>query len=511
MIGFGENLMPSQTESPSRIGNLKESLKPDFVKRKDAQKEIQRLGFENFGDTKILEIGIQKIEKIIKSTDHSLSGIRGFPEREAVQKISGTASIESPIFGTAPISFQWRAMPERHNAVKDFVWNYDIAISMPNEEHPFYCHAERQCPGIPSIVSSQARKSGLSAFDFRESPGYDYFLSAMAKVERSIADYIDREAFSQEMTSSAYDHLSFQIKSEFSTRSKEELQKELAESLEKGIVDGKFLYVMGGAEKFLEVAKAETYELSNAEKTIIRENADEIASLTGEELLDFGCGDGTKAKIILEATKDNDMTVKYRPVDISPRIIFEASARMPKEVGTEGRILDFSKSLPQDLKTTEKSTFALLGSTLGNGDRVYQENLMKNFASAMQKKDNFLVGVQLNYDFEEILRRYQNPEVFSFALPMLKKFGLEKDDAEIFVSGNREKQEVSLNIKLLKNKEISVGENKVKLPAGKIINLIVSHKYELPEMEHLAETAGLKINKSFLNKESSYGLFVLEK
>jgi len=265
------------------------------------------------------------------------------------------------------------------------------------------------------------------------------------------------------------------------------------------------------AEKFLEVAKAEAFEITDAEKKIIRENADEIAALTGEELLDFGCGDGTKAGIILETAKDRDMTTKYRPVDISPRIIFEASARTPKEITIEGRILDFSKPLPKDLKTTDKSTFALFGSTLGNGNARYQEELMKNFAGAMQEKDNLLVGVQLNYDFETILKKYQDPEVSSFAEPMLRNLGIEKEDVELYVSGDKEEQTIQLNIKMLKDKEISIEKNKVNLPKGKVINLIVSHKYEIPEMEHLAEIAGLKIKKSFLNPESSYGIFVLEK
>ena len=45
-----------------------------------------------------------------------------------------------------------------------------------------------------------------------------------------------------------------------------------------------------------------------------------------------------------------------------------------------------------------------------------------------------------------------------------------------------------------------LGKKTINLPKDKTINLIVSHKYEIPEMESLAQTTGLKIKKSLLNE-----------
>ena len=136
---------------------------------------------------------------------------------------------------------------------------------------------------------------------------------------------------------------------------------------------------------------------------------------------------------------------------------------------------------------------------------------MRNISAAMKTGDNLIIGIQTSYNFNELLKKYQTPELQSIAEPMLKKLGLKKESAEIVTTGDEAKKEIYQNVRILREKEIIIGKNKVNLPTGKMINLIISHKYEIPEMEHLAQTAGLNIKKTFINKENSYGIFVLEK
>lgn len=476
-----------------------DKIKPNFLKRREALQEAKDRGFESLEDFEVEEIKIDRIEKnkIKQNVSHWDSAV--------MEEITGTLKINCPLIGKDLSEMQWEIITH------SFSWllkaanleNAEFIWSKKDNQHDHFSVSNSSLPGF---ILERMSSLGIS---YNEA--LDIFSKISKNVYEKIKNHVEKYAMADVITSSKFHDSSFEIRSDISSKTEEGLQKELADSLERGTVDGKFIYIMGGAEKFLEVVREEGYENIRVEKEIIQNNLEELKAETGDVLFDFGCGDGSKAKPILERSLEDNKKTKYCPVDISARMIFEAANNAPEGTETEGLLFDFTKDFKDKIPADKKATLAIFGSTLGNGDAEHQEKLMNNLGSAMKIGDNAMIGLQLNYDFQEILKKYKDPQVASFAEPMLEKLGIGKEDVELFISGDEKEKTISLNIKMLNNKEIKVGKNAVNLPKGKIINLIVSHKYEIPEMEHLAQISGLQIKKSFLDPESSYGLFVLEK
>ena len=471
--------------------------------------ELKERGFEDFGDIRIEEIGIDTISKTNDQYRFD------WTNPKTVEMINGHLLAEAPLFGNEKQKMYWHAFVETWNPDLPKNWkamfpdgNFNMEIIWDSQ--PEGSGYNSRTGGMPMEVREAARKSGLLSSNGEHEDFWNFYHEMTKKAHHQIEEYIKKNALPELAAQRNLQDSTFNIRAEISTKTEEQLQEELADSLEKGVVDEKFLYIMDGTEKFLEIVNDENYEITNLEKKLKEKHLEEISSEIGDEFIDLGCGDGLKAMPIMEEMKKGGKTIKYRPNDISPRMIFEAASNAPKDIRVEGELFDFTKNFKNKVSPKKKTTVGLLGGTIGNGDMEYQENLMKNIAESIKTGDNFVVGIHLNYDFQEILKKYQTPELMSIAGPMLKNLELE-GTAEIFTTGDENKREIYVNIRILDDKIIKIGKHSIFLPVGKTVRLIVSHKYEIPEMEHLAQVSGLKIKRSFLNEENSYGLFVLEK
>ncbi len=513
----------SENKSSKKEGNKKESKKtrlkrlmPDFLKQKLALKQIKEKGFESFDDFRIDNITVEQISKVNKP-------IRIRPVGDMLgidvirEEIRGTIIIESPLLGDNPVQMVWQADVETYETGLVYsVVNLRFYWGFSNEPFQMFYSVEKD-PYIPHEVIERGKLFGLSKVrSYSHYTGSDYlakeyFISLSEKVFKEIEKYIEKYAIPNVAVQNKFKNATFDIKAWASSKTEKELQEELSLSLEKGEVDGKFLYIMGGAEKFLQVMESEEYQVASTEFKILEENLEEVSHNLPPNIYDLGSGDGSKAKLILKKQLEQGQIPEYHPIDISPHMVFMAATHVPEKVKTKGYILDFTKPLKDKISTDKNIGMLLLGNTLGNGDLNYQKKIMNNISEAMKESDKLLVGVQLNYDLEEIYKSYNTPQNIEFARPMLRELGIKYEDAEIFISMDKEKSQISLNIKILKDVNARVGDKRIFLPAGKVIKLIISHKYQVGEMGELAREAKLKIQKEYQDENNTYALFLLEK
>jgi len=491
-----------------------EALTPDFIKQKKALAKIKEHGFEGFASVKIREINADSITKTLKSTDHGFNSILGMPKTQAVQKISGTIVFASPLFGAEDFTLKWEANPERHNGLRPgFIWSDNISLFTINGSDELYYSGYDAEQVVPNFLKENAKQLGLSmpAFDVRQSKAFQYYLNALSEIERVLVAYIEKSFSPGVLTDQRFDNASYAVRTDLSTKTRAELDQELITTLSGGEVDSKFVYLLGGAEKFIELLNREGYRIADAEKRLLREQIVQLSPEINNIIIDLGCGDGSKAKIILGEKLRQNNTVEYCPVDISPRMIYEAANNAPAEIKTAGILADFTEDFKSKLPARqENATFLLLGNTLSNGDNNWQSHLLTNIRAAMNEGDNLIIGAQMAHDFDNILTAYREARADEIARPMIQSLGLNDDEFELYLAGDADKKEISLNIKILQDKTIYIGTQELNLPAGKEIKLIISHKFTPEELNSLIETNNLKIKTSLLDNEDSYGVFELE-
>ncbi len=491
-------------------------IMPNILKQKLSRKKLKEKGFENFDDFKIENI---TIEKISKKNDTFGFGYMGENPilKTIVEEMQGTIVLESPLIGDKPTKMIWKADIELNKTKNNFSFsNSHFYWGFSENPDEMFCLSQKN-PYIPSRINQRGKLFGLNkvrSISHQTGPDYlakEYFSILSKKVFQGIKKYIEKYALPQTAVQDKFKNATFDIRVWASSKTEKELEKELISSLEKGEVDGKFLYIMGGAEKFLKVMEAEKYQAANTEFKILKENLEEIARELPPNIFDLGSGDGSKAKLILEKQLEQKKTPEYHPMDISPSMIFNAAINTPPEVNVQGYIFDFNQPLEDKMPKNKNKGILFLGNTLGNGDLNYQKKLLNNISGVMQKDDKLLVGVQFNYDLKKIYKTYNIPQSIEFIKPMVRQLGIPDKDRKLFVSLDKEKSQISLNIKILNNTSAKIKDKKITLPAGKIIKLIVSHKYKIEEMDKLTQESKLKVEKKYQDKKNTYALFLLKK
>lgn len=520
---FGSALEKAKSEIKNQM--------PFFVKRHLATKNLKEKGFERFDDFRLLNIGITKVSKINQPY---------YPESLEIkdQEIFGDMQIESPLLGDEPVKMVWKAFIQVHLPRNKFdTINFNIFYGWKSaEDNPKSdYHWINRDPSIPAEVCERGKKMGLddygiyakgfyefgkdvngnenchdTPYNFTE-PFVKYYDSLKWRVMQKMKEYLWKYALPQLSIKDRNRESFYKIDIDASTKSEEELDEELAEAFLSSRVDSKYIYLLGGSEAFLETTKSEEYKLYDTEKSLLRENKVDLAQIAHPIIYDLGCGDGKKARIILEEKLKSKTKAIYHPVDIAPRMIIEACVTAPEHSLPEGMLIDFTKTFKDKIKNDGSlHSFLLLGNTLGNGNHEYQINLLKNISQSMEESDNLIIGVQMNYDFKEILKMYQTPESLDLARPMLRGLGFNDDDIDIYIKGDEEKKEISLNIKLLKDVNLKIGKHNINLKQDQIISLITSQKYDITDINQLAKSANLKIVNTLSNQDDSYSLITFE-
>src|SRR5207248_9305374 len=83
----------------------------------------------------------------------------------------------------------------------------------------------------------------------------------------------------------------------------------------------KHFYDSRGAELFDQICELPEYYPTRAERTILEQEADELARLTGAaELVELGSGTAAKTRMLLDALHASGTLVRYVPVDVTEQM-----------------------------------------------------------------------------------------------------------------------------------------------------------------------------------------------
>lgn len=225
-------------------------------------------------------------------------------------------------------------------------------------------------------------------------------------------------------------------------------------------------------------------------QTHLSEIADRIKS-GSINIVDLGCGDGTKAISLVKQLKalKNGLKVRYCPIDISSHMVSKAIENFSKFEGGEiarfqYNISDFENlgNIAPLLKNSEfkNSLFLLLGNTLGNFE-IHE--LLYTIRSSMDRQDLFVVdtGVDDQKQEERAASYQENPKVNEWMIHIPLQLGLSRSDVKI---GFRFKNSrIEAYYTLLNNKEVDFQGKKINFYKGDQIIVAIAYKYNKTDLK----------------------------
>ena len=175
----------------------------------------------------------------------------------------------------------------------------------------------------------------------------------------------------------------------------------------------KWFYDDAGSELFDQITRLEEYYPTEAERSILRDRADEIAAVSAADtLVELGSGTADKTRVLLDAMSATGQLERFVPFDVSEGILRSSSTALLEaypQLSIHGVVGDFERHL-DTIPSEGTRLIALLGGTIGNFTQDERKGLLTDIVSSMSPGDTFLLGTDLVKDPERLELAYDDPQ-----------------------------------------------------------------------------------------------------
>lgn len=307
-----------------------------------------------------------------------------------------------------------------------------------------------------------------------------------------------------------------------------------AEDVSKGLTDKKkhlssrYFYDDEGSHIFQQIMKMPEYYPTNCEFEILSEQSEAILEqLKFKEkfnIVEFGSGDGSKTKQLLQAFLNKNADFTYVPIDISEEaiLILEENIRASiPEIQMNSKVGDYFDILEDISKEETPNLFLFLGGNIGNYKKEDAIDLLQKFASGMKKGDKLLMGIDLQKSPRTIQKAYDDPHGITkaFNKNLLKRINRELeadiylDQFDFYCHYNPENGEVNSYLFSLEKQSFysKILDKSFIFQKGETIWTELSKKYSFAEIEELASTLDFKVVENFLDKKGYFADSLWEK
>ncbi|MFO8235934.1 MAG: L-histidine N(alpha)-methyltransferase [Bacteroidales bacterium] len=292
----------------------------------------------------------------------------------------------------------------------------------------------------------------------------------------------------------------------------------------------KYFYDEKGDQLFQEIMNLKEYYLTECEHEIINNNKRQLLDIfkdsgTPFQLIELGAGDAVKTQILLKHFQQKKTEFTYVPIDISQHVLTLLESDLFKNLPSidvrpfQGEYFTVLDKLNNSQRARKVLLF--LGSTIGNFSYADALNFLKKLNRRMHNNEQVLIGFDLKKDPQLILRAYNDIHGITarFNLNLLKRINKElggnfKEDNFYHypvydpISGEAKSYLIS---KFSHSVKITQLNRKFHFEKGEAIYMEISKKYDLQELDKLAQSAGFKIKKRFLDKNQYFADVLFEK
>ena len=289
------------------------------------------------------------------------------------------------------------------------------------------------------------------------------------------------------------------------------------------MISPKYFYDERGSQLFDKITRLPEYYPTETELGIMRANVGAIAGLVGKHasLIEFGSGSSLKTRVLLEHM--NDLAV-YVPVDISEDHLLDSARRIRAEFpGLEVLpvVADFTQpfQLPSPAIMPVRNIVYFPGSTIGNFTHETASELLQVMHHEAGEGGALLIGVDLQKDPDIIRRAYNDSAgvTAEFNLNMLRHLNREFDadfDLDAYEhSAEYNENEGRVEIRLIsdQDQEITVGNTSFSIDKDEAILTEYSHKYTLDGFAAMANGAGFRVARVWMDAERLFSVQYLER
>jgi L-histidine Nalpha-methyltransferase len=193
----------------------------------------------------------------------------------------------------------------------------------------------------------------------------------------------------------------------------------LAEETRRGLRDDPpwippvWFYDEAGSKLFDEITRLDEYYPTDAERSILRDHADDIAAVTGAEtLIELGSGTSEKTTLLIDALSRAGTLQRFAPFDVSEEVLRSSAdtvAATWPSIDVHAVVGDFHQHLDQ-VPTDGVAVLAFLGSTIGNLDPEQRRVFLGQVRGALDTDDWFLLGTDLVKDPDRLVRAYDDAD-----------------------------------------------------------------------------------------------------
>jgi dimethylhistidine N-methyltransferase len=285
----------------------------------------------------------------------------------------------------------------------------------------------------------------------------------------------------------------------------------------------KYFYDEQGDKIFQAIMDMPEYYLTKCEFEILSEQKEAILRefSPGNEpfnLIELGAGDGMKTKILLRYFLEQGVDFVYYPIDISNHILAELALdlkiEMP-ELKVEPLNLNYFEALAKFRNLNDRRNITLfLGSNIGNFKKFEATQFLSKLASACRKNDLLFIGIDQKKDPRIIQQAYDDAQniTAAFNLNLLTRINRELDaDFNVdqfahYAFYNPENGEVRSYLYSTIKQVVRINALNCEINFGKneFIHTEISKKYNLKEIEHLADNSGFKVLKNFSDSKNYF-------
>lgn len=282
----------------------------------------------------------------------------------------------------------------------------------------------------------------------------------------------------------------------------------------------KYFYDARGSALFEAICELPEYYPTRTELALTRDSAAEIAAALGDGglLIEFGSGAGTKTGILLRALQP----AAYMPVDIAAVALKAAAGRLAAEfpqLQVAAVCADYLRplELPAGLPPLARRVIYFPGSTIGNltpaeaGAFLARARVLAGNGGAM------LVGVDLKKDPQRLHAAYNDAQgvTAEFNLNLLRRinhelaadFDLDRFRHVAFYDAVAGRIEMHLESTCAQT--VTVSGRSFAFAAGERLHTENSCKYSVAEFQRLAQSAGFRAERVWVDPGHLFSLHLL--
>jgi dimethylhistidine N-methyltransferase len=281
-------------------------------------------------------------------------------------------------------------------------------------------------------------------------------------------------------------------------------------------LQAKYFYDDLGSALFEAITLLPEYGLTRADARILRTYSREIVErLPGPvTVAELGSGSGQKTRHLLRALQSRQRSVRYCPIDVSRHALDLCAA----DLGSIAKVEPFCKSYIDGMRDVlearrpgEHVLVLFLGSTIGNFSADAALSFLLDLRDTLEPGDALLLGADLVKPVDQLLLAYDDPTgvTAAFNLNILARINRELDadfNLRRFAHESRydaAHQRIEMHLRSTAGQRVNIpgAGLAVNFAEGETIWTESSHKYELQQLDRLAQASGFRVDRHWVDQE----------